>query len=425
MADPPRLDEEDFSVLAEVARGTTMGELLRRYWVPALLSEELPEPGGPQIRTRLLGEDLIAFRSPSGEVGLIGEFCSHRGASLYFGRVEDGGLRCSYHGWKYDACGRCIEMPNEPSTSTFKNRIRHPAYPCVERGGIVWTYMGPEDARPELPQLEYLTVPESHQFVSKRMQHCHWTQAQEADIDSSHVPWLHRELILEQAERSDGARCMLEDTAPQFHVLDRPYGLLVAARRVLEGREYWRVNHWFAPWYTVIPMDGPPYGLHAWIPIDRERCWVYGLSWHPERPFTREETDSWKRGEGHYAELIPGTYLPVRNASNDWSIDRTAQRTGHVWSGVRGNQEQDDAITGGMGPLYDRTREHLLATDAAVVAVRRSLVDRAHHLAQAGAADGVKETLRGRAVAAFREPGAPPADWLRDLAPLCWPEVTR
>jgi phthalate 4,5-dioxygenase oxygenase subunit len=411
---------EDQELLAEVARGTTMGELLRRYWVPALLSEELPEPGGPQIRTRLLGEDLIAFRSPSGEVGLIGEFCSHRGASLYFGRVEDGGLRCSYHGWKYDACGRCIEMPNEPSTSTFKNRIRHPAYPCVERGGIVWTYMGPEDARPELPQLEYLTVPESHQFVSKRMQHCHWTQSVDGDVDSSHVPFLHGPVLETRGEGKFGnqtAVWMLNDRTPRIQVVDTPGGLMLGSRRDTGGDDYyWRINHWLMPWYTMIPAftgDGPLSG-HAWLPVDKTTTCGFTFSWHPTRPLTDEERTQMKSGDANYAELVPGTYWPKHNRTNGYNADPPVAGA-HPWQRLRNIQEQDLAMTEGMCGFVDRTHEHLASADVGVIQVRRRLMAAARQLASGGVPPGLDpEAFRVRQISI-----------VLPKSQLDWPEAVR
>src|SRR5262249_21510721 len=197
-----------------------MGKLLRRYWVPALLSEELPEPDGAPVRVRLLGEDLIAFRDTRGRVGLLAENCSHRGASLYFGRNADCGLRCSYHGWKYDVAGNCVDMPIEAPTSAFRHKVHHTAYPCEERAGLVWAYLGPAERRMPMPELEYLLVPESHVYVSKRFQECHWTQGMDGDLDSSHVPFLHGSLLhAEQpANGSNGSQWephVAGDSAPE------------------------------------------------------------------------------------------------------------------------------------------------------------------------------------------------------------------
>ncbi|MGZ5106124.1 MAG: Rieske 2Fe-2S domain-containing protein, partial [Usitatibacter sp.] len=166
-----------------------MGNLMRRYWVPVLGSAEIAEPDGPQQRVQILGEKLLAFRDTGGKVGLIDEFCSHRGASLYFGRNEEGGIRCSYHGLKFARDGTCLEVPSAPQVC---KQMGIKAYPCIERGGIVWAYMGPKDKQPAPPEIEWCGLPESHVFVSKRLQESSWLQAMEGGIDTAHVSYVHR-----------------------------------------------------------------------------------------------------------------------------------------------------------------------------------------------------------------------------------------
>ncbi len=187
------LTKQDNALLCETGAGTAMGELFRRYWVPAMTSAELPEPDGAPVRMKLLGEQLIAFRDTNGAVGLVANACPHRGASMFFGRNEDAGLRCVYHGWKFDIEGTCTDMPNEPAESNFKHKIHLAAYPAVERGGVVWAYMGPEGERPPLPELEGITVPDEQRYVSRRLEECNWAQAMEGGIDSSHISFLHRD----------------------------------------------------------------------------------------------------------------------------------------------------------------------------------------------------------------------------------------
>jgi len=375
---------EAHELLSRTGRGTLMGSLLRRYWVPALLSEEVPETDGPPVRVRLMGENLIAFRDSAGQVGLVGEYCAHRGASLFLGRNEEGGLRCSYHGWKYDTAGRVLEMPNclDPAV---RERIKQPAYPCREIGGIVWTYLGPAAKLPPLPDLEWLLVPDTHRYASKRLEECHWLQALEVDIDSSHVAYLHRENVLRGASQgADRSRWMLEHTAPTFDIAEKEYGLLIAARRGIDpDNYYWRINEWLVPWYTFTPSEGgpAPYGLHAWVPIDDQNSWVYSFTWYPDRPLSDEQLAGYRAGtQGIYCQLVPGTYRPLANPTNDWGMDRAAQKRGDLWMGIAGNQEQDNAITESMGPSYDRTSEHLVGTDAAVIATRRRLLQAARDL---------------------------------------------
>lgn len=380
---------EEHELLSGTGRGSQMGTLIRRYWVPALLSEEVPEPDGAPVRVRLMGENLIAFRDSTGQVGLVGEYCPHRGASLFLGRNEDGGIRCSYHGWKYDVAGNVLEMPNclDPSV---KEQIKQTAYPCKEIGGIVWTYLGPADAMPPMPDLEWLLVPDTRRYASKRLEACNWVQALEVDIDSAHVAYLHRENVLNGVRNGvDRSRWMAEHTAPIFDIAEKDYGLLIATRRDIDPENYyWRINEWLMPWYTFTPSEGgpAPYGLHAWVPIDDENTWVYSFTWHADRPLSEEQLAGYRAGtQGIYCKLVPGTYRPLANPTNDWGMDRAAQKRGDYWMGIAGNQEQDNAITESMGPTYDRPREHLMGTDAAVIATRRRLLKAAQ-----GLKDGVE-----------------------------------
>src|SRR5919199_3319285 len=186
------LTREENELLTRTNRGTPGGEWMRRYWLPALLSEELP-PGGPPVPLMLLGEELVAFRDADGRVGLLGLHCAHRGADLSYGRLEDGGLRCLYHGWLYDVAGRCLEQPGEPAGSTFHERVRQTAYPCVERAGIVFTYMGPGEP-PLLPNYEFLIVPEAQRSATKILYECNYLQGNEGNIDPVHLSFLHQHL---------------------------------------------------------------------------------------------------------------------------------------------------------------------------------------------------------------------------------------
>src|SRR4051812_4507368 len=178
------LSKENNETLSRVGPGTPMGALLRRYWLPLLLSSELPEGDGAPLRVKHLSETLIAFRDTDGQVGLVAENCPHRGASLFFGRNEEAGLRCVYHGWKFDSSGSCVDMPNEPPESNFKHKVKVTAYPCRERNGIIWAYLGPVGDEPPLPEIEWAVLPESQRYISKRVQECSWVQGFEGGIDS-------------------------------------------------------------------------------------------------------------------------------------------------------------------------------------------------------------------------------------------------
>jgi len=372
------LSPEENALLTRTGPGTPMGRLLRRYWVPALLAPEVAEPDCAPVRVKLLGEELVAFRDSSGRIGLVQERCAHRCASLYFGQNRENGLRCAYHGWKYDVEGRCVDQPSEPPETSFAHKVRLRAYPCRERGGVVWAYLGPADQMPELPELEWATVPASHSYVSKRLQECNYLQAMEGGIDSSHISWLHGDPGPNRtaAATGQGADYARADRHPVFEVVDTDYGLLIGARRNAdEDHYYWRITQWLMPWYTMIPPFGDrPIGGHAWVPADDETCWAWSVSWHPARKLTAEEVDNYRAGGVFYAELLPGTWTPKRNARNDYLIDREAQRSGRSLSGIDGIAAQDTALQESQGPIMDRSQEYLGSSDTAIIRARRTLL---------------------------------------------------
>jgi phthalate 4,5-dioxygenase oxygenase subunit len=376
------LSREDNELLCRIGVGTPMGTLMRRYWVPVLLSSELPRADSDPVRATLLGEKLVAFRDSNGQVGLVAENCPHRGASLFFGRNEEAGLRCVYHGWKFSADGTCVDMPNEPAESDFKQKVRAIAYPCQERGGLIWAYMGPPEVQPELPDLEWALVPDDQRYISKRLQETNYAQAMEGGIDSSHVSFLHNDTTRGRRPNSDSNRYLRGDGAPKFEVVDTRYGVVIGARRNAEADSYyWRITQWLFPFYTMIPpfSDGPISG-HAWVPIDDEHCWTFSMTWHPRRPLTQAEVRFIEDGNGVHAMKIPGTFRPVRNATNDYMIDRALQRSGQSFTGITGISEQDTAVQESMGAIYDRTSEHLGAADAAIIQMRRRLMRAARDL---------------------------------------------
>ncbi|HYN00029.1 MAG TPA: Rieske 2Fe-2S domain-containing protein, partial [Aestuariivirgaceae bacterium] len=251
-----------------------MGQLFRSYWIPALLAEELPENECPPVRVKILSERLLAFRDTEGKYGLIDEFCAHRGVSLWFGRNEENGLRCPYHGWKYNTDGQCIDVPSEAPESGFCQKIKLKSYPLVKIGPALWTYMGPPEKQPPLPEWEFARVPDSHSFLSKRFQEANWLQALEGGIDSSHVSFLHSGDLESDPlfKGAKGNKYNLGDTRPVFEVVEQPGGLYIGARRnAEEGKYYWRITPWVMPCFTMVPPRGdhPVHG-HFWIPIDDE-----------------------------------------------------------------------------------------------------------------------------------------------------------
>jgi len=385
------LTRELNELLTQTGPGTPTGQLYRRYWLPALLAEELPEDDCAPVRVKLLSERLIAFRDSHGRYGLMDEFCAHRGASLWFGRNEDGGLRCAYHGWKYDVTGQCVEVPSEPDNGSFCSNVKLRAYPLVKIGDILWTYMGEPEHQPPQPEFEFVHVPSDQTYTSKRWQESNWLQALEGGIDSSHVSWLHSGALHNDPlfKGAKGNQYNLKDFKPYFEVADAPGGLFVGARRnAEEGHYYWRITPWVMPAFTVVPPRGdhPVHG-HFWVPIDDENCWVYTFDYHPVRALTPEERQAMMDGFGVHSENIPGTYRPVQNKDNDYLMDRATQRSGENFSGVRGIAIQDASLQESMGPIVDRTKERLVPADSGIIKARQKL---------------------RRAVVALRDNGTPP-----------------
>ncbi len=371
------LRKEVNELLTQTNAETPMGEMFRQYWIPALLSSELPEDDCAPVRVKLLGERLIAFRDSKGRYGLMDEFCAHRGVSLWFGRNEEGGLRCPYHGWKYDVNGNCIEVPSEAEESGFCERIKLQAYPLVKVGDVLWTFMGPKENRPPLPEWEFATVPSDQTFTSKRWQECNWLQAMEGGIDSSHVSFLHSGGLQSDPlfKGAKGNEYNLADKKPVFEVTETEGGLFIGARRNAEaGKHYWRITPWIMPSFTMVPPRGdhPQHG-HFWIPIDDENCWAWSYDYHPTRALTEEEVQAMKDGHGIHNEYVPGTFRPLQNKDNDYMMDRDAQRRGETYSGIKGIAMQDASLQESMGPICDRTKENLVSTDNGIIMARHRL----------------------------------------------------
>ena len=375
------ISREENDALTQTGPGTLMGDLFRRYWIPALHSWELPEPDCPPVRVQLLGESLIAFRDTKGRIGLLDEFCAHRGVSLWFARNEECGLRCVYHGWKYDITGQCVDLPSEGGDGRMRKRIKLKSYPCIEQAEVIWTYMGPPELQPEPPGLEWTQVPAANRYVSKRLQESNYLQALEGGIDSSHVSFLHSG-ALKTDPLFVGARGNVyneRDRMPVFEVAEFDGGLLIGARRMADaGKYYWRITPWIMPAHTIIPpRGGHPLGAHAWVPIDDEHCWAWSINYHPRRALTESEVTAMNSGAGIHVTYVPGTYIPAANKHNDYLIDRAAQKSGTHYSGVAGIAMQDASLQESMGPIQDRTRENLCPTDKGIVMTRRKLLEAA------------------------------------------------
>jgi phenylpropionate dioxygenase-like ring-hydroxylating dioxygenase large terminal subunit len=375
------LKREDNERLVRVGPGTVGGEFMRRYWQPAVLSSELPEPDGPPVRVRLLAEDLIAFRDTAGTVALVDAYCPHRRAPLFYGRNEECGLRCVYHGWKFDRAGNCVDMPSEPPGTPLQAKVKLRAYPTCERGGVVWTYMGPEDKRPPEPDFEWLRAPPTHQFVSKTFEHCNYLQAMEGGLDTAHSSFLHDNRL------GDTVALRSRDRAPRIAVEPTDYGYRYSSTRSAdEANEYVRVYHFVMPNQQIRAMTTAPSGEraevpkidgHVWVPIDDEHCWVYNWAYGYDEnaPLTPAFIEAIETFAGRGPDdLIPGTFKLKRNLENDFMIDRELQKTS-TYTGITGLNTQDMALQEGMGPIVDRSREFLGSSDRAIVTMRRLMLE--------------------------------------------------
>ena len=383
-------------LLTQTDSGTPMGDVLRRYWIPALISREIPEPDCPPARVKLLGEELVAFRDTDGRIGMLDEFCAHRRASLWLGRNEECGLRCVYHGWKYDVDGNCVDQMNEPQQ--FRDKVRLKSYPAVEEGGVIWAYMGPRELMPPPPKFDWTQAPATHRQVSKVIQDCNWLQALEGGIDTSHAQILHRYFTDTIGPTGPGGR----GDAPKLEIDETDYGYRYVGIYPRDGDiSFVRSYHYIMPFTQIRPSGlrdedqrmgdlNPRVAGHIWVPMDDEHCmvwnWFYSLT---EDPLSDEDRSELREGNGA-AHVDQVTFRSKASASNNWTVDREAQRT-KSFSGINGINTQDRAVQESMGPIVDRTREFLGPGDMAIVMARRMLLDSIRTVQDGGDPPGVGE----------------------------------
>ena len=385
------LSVEENEILTRVGPGTLLGDLMRQYWIPALKSDEVPLPDSPPVRLKLLGEELIGFRTTSGDVGIVANSCPHRGASMFFGRNEEDGLRCVYHGWKFDVTGACVDMPSEPAESNFKSKVRTRAYPTRERNGVIWTYMGPREIAPPLPELEPNVLAGGP--VQKFLRDCSWLQSFEGDMDTTHIGFLHfGHVRAEDVEPKSMDYYTLKIRDPKMMVVDTEFGYTYGNYRPAEeDTTYWRIAQYLYPFYSMPPTGilGERMAVIAIVPVDdahsmrwqmggppgqgamARRFGVIGPAYapHPELAGYAPETGGFM-----------GKYRLKLNKANDYGIDRERQRTMESWTGIWGIGDQDHAMVESMGDIYDRTREHLATSDLGVIRLRRLLLKHANAL---------------------------------------------
>ena len=359
------LSPEDNELLTRTDVGTPMGCLIRHYWVPALLSEEIPQPDCPPVRVRLLGEELVSFRDSRGRIGLIGERCAHRGTSLFYGRNEECGLRCIYHGWKYDVDGNVLDTPAEPGDSDFKKKLRHTAYPTYEAGGVIYAYLGPRNQMPLFPAYEWTRVPLEQTYVTKCLLECNYLQGLEGECDSSHLSFLHRAFTNERNQS-----LYKSDTSPIYETEETDFGVRLIATRNTDNQHYVRFSAFVMPVYGCVPAGRPTneldgYEIHTYVPADDTHCWRYDIGFRRTRAISEDEV--------HRREQIGPNYLRLRNARNNYLQDRQMQKTVN-FTGIKDFLNHDACATESMGSIFDRSKEHLGVSDKAVIAVRKFLL---------------------------------------------------
>lgn len=422
---------EENELITRTGPGTPMGDVMRRYWMPILLEREIAEPDGEPVRVQVLGERLVAFRDTDGRIGLLDEFCPHRRVSLWLGRNEDCGLRCVYHGWKFDVGGRCIDQLNEPGENNFADKVRIKHYPTLEMGGIVWAFLGPPERMPPPPCFEFTQSPPTHRHVSKVIEECNWLQALEGGIDTSHAPILHRALKPSSSRPGIDPRSPFVRGGPPVLEVDlTEYGYRYAGvRKMPEGGRYVRAYHYVMPFTQLrpasllgmnVPESRRDFGPgHFWVPMDDHTCMVWNFMYCGNAGDGLTEDERREYGNGNGPDHVDQeTFRAKRNARNNWGIDRQVQKT-ETYSGIEGVNTQDRAVQESMGPIVDRSEEYLGPADKAIIAMRRLLLQ-AVRTVQAGgsppATDTSYYTLRAvERIMAEDEP------WRDVMLPLMYP----
>ncbi len=390
------LTAADNETLVRVGPGTPMGEFMRQFWVPACLSSEL-EPDGEPMRLMLLGEKLIAFRDTQGRVGIMDHICPHRCASLAFGRNEEGGIRCVYHGWKFDVDGNCLDQPNLPDKNRYPAGTKSRAFKTIERAGLVFVYMGKSEVPPGLPEIDAIMAEGDDRNIALTQRDCNYLQALEGDIDTSHLGFLHAGCVdASKMHPHDADTYAVKNKAPEIGVAEMPFGTMYAASRAaMEGFDHHRFASFIFPFWVTYPSDTMEKNLsaNAWVPIDDEHTMIFNIDL--------------QRAEGTYKRLtyadgsvIPGMarpleYLPrtsdwmgrwraTPNLANDYFIDRGAKHRGESFSGVTGVPLQDQMVQESMGPIVDRSKEHLAMSDRMVILTRRVMLKAVHDYRDSG-----------------------------------------
>ena len=386
---------EENDLLCRVEGAAPMGQIMRHHWIAACLSEEVAEPDGTPVRVRLLGENLVVFRDSKGRLGVLDEYCSHRRASLLYARNEECGLRCLYHGWKVDVTGTVVETPSEPPTSTLGKRVRHPAYPTREAGGFVWVYMGPPETMREFEPPAFAPTPQTSVAIVKMHVACNWAQILEGAIDSAHSSTLHStDMPAANVDRALAEGGVWprpsEDKAPRFEVEMTSYGMRYAAiRRPIKNADthvYVRITAFVAPSTALIPPNNVYSLANVNVPMDDTHTMFYFIAWSDRGPGI--DNDAWRAFcHARVGVDLDANYRRLRVLGNNYLQDRDAMKRGDH-TGIPGIPTQDMAMWETMGPITDRSRERLGASDTAIVRFRKLMVDAAQRVARGEPAIG-------------------------------------
>lgn len=406
----------DNELLCRVEGEAPMGGVMRRHWLPACMTEEVAEPDGAPVRARLLGQDLVVFRDTEGRVGVMDEHCPHRGASLFFGRNEACGLRCLYHGWKFAVDGEIVDMPSEPADSPMRN-LRHRAYPACEAGGFVWVWLGPaEEVRPfQTPA--WAPSPQTRISIVKMHAACNWAQVLEGSIDSAHSSSLHStNMPTAEVEGSTATETAWlrpsNDKAPKLEAELTDYGFHYAAiRRPIRNPDthvYIRTTVFIAPFTVLIPPNDQYNLAQMLVPVDDENCMFYWIAWHETKGI---DQDAWRR----FCVAVPGVDLDAswrktRTLANNFRQDRARMAAGD-FTGIDGIPAQDMAMWESMGPIADRSADHLGASDLAIIQFRRQMVAAAKAFARGEPAIGTNASVRQVDLASFEGMAPKGTDW--------------
>jgi len=370
------LSEVENQLLIRVVGDAPMGAMMRRYWVPVCLDSEVAEPDGTPLRSQVFGERLVVFRDTAGRVGVIAERCPHRLASLALGRNEEGGLRCIYHGWKFDVAGSCVEMPTEPADSTYKDRLRTASYPVHEAGGMVWAYLGPETEPPPFPEYDWMRLPRDRYALIKVGERTNYLQAIEGAIDSSHSWSLHQGILWDWKKRYE----ISTDMSPRLEAQDTPYGFRYAAIRKPvanpESEQYVRVTNFIVPFTALIPRPLEAHQnahVQIFVPLDDTHTMFYGVFFSQDGA----RVDEAEKRRTHH--VVPGADLDrnwfrLATEENWFKQDREAMKNGS-FTGILGFSNQDMACQETMGPIADRASEHLGTSDVAIIRMRRRMLE--------------------------------------------------